>query len=34
MTLSEVGELYANKLAKFIEKRLKYEKTATVSNFP
>ncbi|XP_066362242.1 6-phosphofructo-2-kinase/fructose-2,6-bisphosphatase-like isoform X2 [Miscanthus floridulus] len=28
--LSETGELYAKKLANFIEKRLKYEKTATI----
>jgi len=34
MVCSETGELYAKKLANFIEKRLKYEKTATVSNFP
>jgi 6-phosphofructo-2-kinase/fructose-2,6-biphosphatase len=34
MALSEAGELYAKKLANFIKKRLKSEKTATVSNFP
>jgi 6-phosphofructo-2-kinase / fructose-2,6-biphosphatase 3 len=31
MVYSENGELYAKKLANFVEKRLKNEKTATVS---
>lgn len=30
---SEAGELYSKKLANFIEKRLKSEKTASVSHF-